>query len=69
LTVGAGEGAAFVTEEFAFDKTVRDRTAVDDNERSIRATAQAVNHSGGHAFSRAAFAMDQDGPTAFGSFP
>jgi hypothetical protein len=68
LPVGAGEGPAFVAEEFALHKAFGDCTAIDDNERSVGATAEAVNCPGGEAFACAAFAVDEDGPIAFGSF-
>src|SRR5439155_9759852 len=62
LPVRAGEGAAFITEQFAFDQVFRYGSAVDDNERLTGTLAVVMDRPRDHSFSCAAFALNQDRP-------
>ena len=57
--VGAGEGAAHVSEEFALEQTLRDRRAVDRDERLRRAAAREVDGARDDFLAGAALAADQ----------
>ncbi len=62
--LGAGDGAAAVSEEFAFDQVFGEGAAVDRDHRAVRAEAGLVQGAGDEFFAAAGFAADQDG--AFG---
>ena len=62
--IGAGERAAAVSEEFAFDEIFGEGAAVDRDHRSIRAEAGVMQGAGDEFFAAPGFAADQDG--AFG---
>ena len=57
---GAGEGALLVAEQFGFEKVVRDRGAIDGDERLFGAVRLAVNVTRHHFLTGAGFAGDQD---------
>jgi hypothetical protein len=61
LADGAGEGAFFVAEQFAFEEVFRDGGAVDADVIVLAAQAQAVQGAGDQFLARAAFAEDEDG--------
>ena len=56
----AGEGAAFVAEQFAFQQVFRDGAAVDGDERLFRARTEVVHRLGQRFLAGAAFAQQQD---------
>ena len=58
---GAGEGAAFVTEEFAFEELFGDGGAIDSEERLGAAIRVVINGAGDKFFAGAAFAGDESG--------
>ena len=60
IAVGAGEGAAHVTEELALDEVRADRAAVDDDERLLRARAALHDLGRDELLARAALALDED---------
>ena len=62
----AGERAAFVAEQFAFQKLFRNRGAIDGKKRLCAAVAVMINRAGDQFFSRAAFAGDERGGVAGG---
>ena len=61
LADGAGEGAFFVAEEFAFQEVLGDGGAIDADVIVLAAAAQAVERAGDQFLAGAAFAQDQDG--------
>ena len=56
---GAGEGALFVAEQFAFDQRFGQRGAVDGDERPLPARAERVQRARHHFLAGAALAGDQ----------
>ena len=58
---GAGECAALVAEQLAFQQIVRQRAAVDRNERKIAARAQVVERARGQLLAGPGLALHQDG--------
>ena len=56
----AGECAAFVTEEFAFQKRFRNGSAINGDERGIRAVTVLENGAGDEFFAGPGFAADED---------
>ena len=56
---GAGEGALLVTEQDRFHQIVRDRAAIDRDERLRLALAAAVDGAGEQFLADAGFALDQ----------
>ena len=56
-----GESAGFESEEFAFEQRVRERGAVQFDERHGCARAGVVDGFGEHSFAGAAFALNKDG--------
>jgi len=60
LRRGAGEGAALVAEQFAFDQLRRDGPAVDDDERAVAALGDVVQPARHKLLSAAGFPLDQD---------
>ena len=63
---GAGEGAADVSEQFAFQQFAGEAGAADGDKRLVRQMAAVADDAGGDAFARAAFAEDKDGGGGFG---
>src|ERR1700722_10196071 len=59
-TNGAGEGSAFVPEEFAFQEASWDRGAIHLHEASIPPGAALVNRASDHFLSGASFSRDED---------
>src|ERR1700722_5493839 len=57
----AGEGAAFVAEDFAFHQGFGNRGAVDGDERTRGARRKFVNAAGDDFFAGAGFAGDENG--------
>ncbi|HWZ54963.1 MAG TPA: hypothetical protein VNZ63_02775 [Verrucomicrobiae bacterium] len=55
----AGKGAAFVAEEFAFDKLRRKAGAIDFQERRVTSRAEFMNQPGEMVLTGAAFTGDQ----------
>ena len=66
LGEGAGEGAAFVAEEFTFEKAGGDGGAVECNEREISAGAEAMDGAGDEFLAGAGFAEDENGGVCWG---
>src|SRR5208337_1393007 len=62
----AGERAADVAEKFAFEKFLRERSAIDDNERLALARAPSMNLPRDDVFAGTAFAGEQDSGVACG---
>ncbi len=60
LPVGAGEGAFFVAEEFAFQEGLGNGGAIDAHIVGLVAAAQAVQGAGHQLLAGAAFSEDQD---------
>ncbi len=58
---GAGEGAFFMTEEFALDEVFRESGAVDFDVGLVATRGVAVELAGDHFFAGAVFASDEDG--------
>src|SRR5262245_18264228 len=61
-----GERAACVTEEFAPDQGVRQRAAVDRDERAVGACAAVVNGASGELLTRARLTFYEHGSVAAG---
>ena len=61
LGVRPGEGALLVAEEFAFQERLRDRAAIDGDERPVSASAPLVNGPRGHFLARPALPQQQNG--------
>ena len=61
LADGAGESAAFVAEEFGFEKTTGNGGAIDFDEGAIAARAEIVDGAGEEFLAGAGFAEEQDG--------
>ena len=59
VAVGAGEGAAAVAEELAFEQVARNGGAVERDERLLGAVGEVVNGAGEDLLAGAAFAGDQ----------
>ena len=59
--VSAGEGAFFVSEEFAFEQRARNRGTVDLDKRTSPPRRKPVDHAGDDVFAGAALALNQDG--------
>ena len=60
LTVGgAGERAAFVPKQDAFDEVRRDRAAVLNDERALRALRRTMNRAGDELLASAGFAANE----------
>ena len=59
LQGGAGEGAAFVAEEFAFQQLLRDGGAIDGQERLLAAVAVMIDGARDQFLARAALAGDK----------
>src|SRR5262249_21919433 len=58
---GAGEGALLVPEELALDEVLRDRSAVDDDERPIMTRALLVQGVSQDVLARAGLALEEHG--------
>ena len=58
---GAGEGAFFVAEQFAFEQVFGDGGAVDGEERGLGAMAVMIDGAGDEFLAGAAFAGDERG--------
>ena len=58
--IGAGEAAALVAEQLAFDQVRGDGAAVHGQERFLAAAAQGVDGQGDHVLAGAGLAGDQD---------
>ena len=58
---GAGEGALFMAEKFAFQEVFRNGGAVDADVIVLAPLAQTVQGAGDEFLARAAFAQDQNG--------
>ena len=67
--VGAGEGSAFVPEEFGFHQVCRQGAAAHRNEGVIPARGKVVAGAGHQFLAGAALAGDQDGGLAGGDLP
>ena len=61
-----GEGAAHVAEQLGLEQRLRNRCAVDANERLTRARARAVNRARNNFLPSAALTRDQDGGIVLG---
>ena len=61
ILMSAGEGAADVAEEFAFDEIFRDRRAVADGEGTIRMGTQAVERMCAESLASTGLAGEKDG--------
>ncbi len=59
LVRGAGERAALMPEQFALQKVLRDRGAVDGDERFLASLAVPIDRAGDQFLARATFARDQ----------
>ena len=59
--VRAGERAAFMAEEFAFEQVLGDGGAIDRDERGFGARAVLIDGAGHEFLARSGFAPDQDG--------
>ena len=59
LRVRAGEGAAFVAEQFAFQQRFGNGGAIDGDERRVGAVAVLVNGAGDQFLAGAGFAADE----------
>ena len=57
----AGEAPFLVTEQFALDQRLRNRTAVEDDERLVRSLAHLVDRARHDLFARPGLALDDDG--------
>src|SRR6185437_5331608 len=57
--VGAGEGALFVTEQFAFQEHLGDGGAIDRQKWGVGSQAMLINGAGHKLFARAGLAEDQ----------
>jgi len=57
--MGAGEGALFVPEQFAFQQGFGDGAAIDRHKLSLLAAAFPVNGQGRHFFPRPALSQDE----------
>src|SRR6185369_5726591 len=57
--MGAGEGALLVTEELGFEELLRDRRAVDLDERPLTASRRRMDRSGDEVLADPALATDQ----------
>jgi hypothetical protein len=64
----AGEGTAFVAEEFAFDEGGRKRSAIDFEERRVAARAEFVDEPRKMIFAGAGFAGDEERGGRGGNF-
>ena len=67
-SVGAGEGAFFVSEEFAFQQRAGDRRTIDFDERTAPPRRKPVDHTGDDVFAGAAFALNQNRNVGAGDF-
>src|SRR5262245_47328661 len=56
---GAREGPFFVAEKDAFDEILRDRAAIDSDERTSAPVAFALDGAGDHLLADAGFAFDE----------
>src|SRR5262249_27577789 len=56
---GAGEGSALVTEQLALDERLRDRRAVDGDERLVASVREIVDRAGHELLARAALTIDE----------
>src|SRR5690606_32272841 len=56
----AGECALLVAEQLGLDERTRDRTAVDDDERLVRARRQLVQRARDHVLAGPGLALDED---------
>ena len=68
LGVGAGEGAFFVPEQFAFQKRFRDGAAVDGDKRPLFAGAALVDGLRRHFLAGSALAQEKHGGVGRGHF-
>ena len=59
--LGVGERAALMAEQLAFQKIVRQRAAVDRNERKIAARAQVMQRARGQLLAGPGLALHQNG--------
>src|SRR5262249_50822157 len=59
IAVGAGEGAAAVAEQVAFEQVARDRGAIEGGERFVRTVRRVVERARQNFFSSAALAGDE----------
>ncbi len=55
---GAGKGALFVTEQFRLEQVVRDRRAVDRDERAVGSRAQRMEGTREELLSRSALTFE-----------
>jgi hypothetical protein len=62
----AGEGAARVAEQLAVDEGLRDRAAVEGDERAARPRAPVVNGARGQLLAGPALAVDEDADVGLG---
>ena len=60
VCIGAGEGAASVSEEFAFDEVFGDGAAVDGDEGFVATFALFMDASGDHFLASAGFSEDEN---------
>src|SRR5205814_10046362 len=60
IAVGAGEGAAAMAEQMAFEELARNGGAVDGDERFLRAVGEGMNGAGEDFLAGAAFTGDED---------
>src|SRR2546428_7506575 len=65
-SVGAGEGALLVAEQLGFEQAVRDRGAVDLDERTLTSLGRRVNRPGDEILAYAALAPEQNGCVGIG---
>jgi len=66
LVLRAGERAALVTEEDAFDELLGDRAAIDGDEGTARTLAFALDGACDQLLADAALALDEDRDLRFG---
>ena len=59
LAVGSSERSLFVTEQFTFQQVLRDRSAIDGNERAIRTPSEIVHRPRDKLFASPGLAQDQ----------
>src|SRR5438445_9524143 len=67
-SVGAGEGAFFISEELTFEQSAWDGGAIDFYEGAGAAGRARVDHAGDDVFAGTAFALDQHGDVGAGEF-
>ena len=60
IAVGAGEGAAAVTEQLAFEQVARDRGAIERDERLLGAVGKLMDGARENLLAGAAFPGDEN---------